>query len=376
MKIKLKNTPEQVALFKALASDNAAQKQEAQEILAAFLGPVIQEVIAKAPTLANFFTDMPFPKYSGPYTIPLDLYYDIKETDYVRVWSQTMAGGMPTQQTHPPVEMPFVTYTLDSAITFDKKYAAQARLDVIGKSINRMLQEVLDKQDLNSAVILLSALANAATTVGSSTFKHVIRSTTANQFVFQDLNRLFTLIKRIRSAWNGGTPESRQSRGLTTLAVSPEIMEFIRGLAYNPVNTVGGTVSGIPATDSQREAIHNSVGNPTFMGVELVELNELGVGYRFNDLFDNQAGSTTYPNYAGTGSAIAFDGSAEELVIGVDEGMETLLRPVATDSERGSTFNVFPDDQFAARQKKIGFYGEMEEGRLVVDDRALVGMIV
>jgi len=375
MKIKLKNTPEQVALFKALASDKTAEKQEAQEALAAFLGPVIQEVIDKAPTLANFFTDMPFPKYSGPYTIPLDLYYDIKETDYVRVWSQTMAGGMPTQQTHPPVEMPFGTYTLDSAITFDKKYAAQARLDVIGKSINRMLQEVLDKQDLNAAAILLSALANASTGVAGTATKHIIRSNTKDQFVFQDLNRLFTLIKRLRSSWNGGTPESRQSRGLTTLAVSPEIIEFIRGLAYNPVNTAG-TVTNIPATDSQREAIHNSVGNPNFMGVELVELNELGIGYRWNTLFDVQAGATTYPNHAGTGSAAAFDGTAEEIVIGVDEGMESLLRPVATDSERGSSFNVYPDDQFVSRQKRIGFYGEMEEGRLIVDDRALVGMIV
>lgn len=375
MKIKLKNTPEQVALFKALASDKVAEKTEAQEVLAAFLGPLIQEVIAKAPTLANFFTDMPFPKYSGPYTIPLDVYYDVKETTYVRVWSQTMAGGMPTQQTHPPVEMPFVTYTLDSAITFDKKFAAQARLDVIGKSINRMLQEVLDKQDLNAAAILLSALANASTTVGSSTFQHVIRSQTNDQFIFQDLNRLFTRIKRIRSAWNGGTPEARSSRGLTTLAVSPEIMEFVRGLAYNPVNTIG-TNSDIPATDDVRNGIHNAVGNPSFMGVELVELNELGVGYRWNDLFDAQAGSTTFGGHGGTGSAAAFNGAAEEIIIGVDENMDTLLRPVATDSERNSSFTVYPDDQFAARQKKVGFYGEMEEGRLVVDDRALVGMIV
>ena len=375
MKIKLKNTPEQIALFKALASDNAEEKNTAQEVLAAFLGPVIQEVIAKAPTLANFFTDMPFPKYSGPYTIPLDLYYDVKETTYVRVWSQTMAGGMPTQQTHPPVEIPFGTYNLDSAITFDKKFAAQGRLDVIGKSINRMLQEVLDKQDANAAAILLSALADASTTVGTSTFQHVIRSATPNQFVFQDLNRLFTRIKRIRSAWNGGTPEARGSRGLTTLAVSPEIMEFVRGLAYNPVNTLG-TVTDIPATEEVRNELHKSVGLPSFMGVELVELNELGVGYRWNELFDVKAAATTYPNYNGTGSDIVFAGATEEIIIGVDEGMETLLRPVATDSERGSTFNVLPDDQFVSRQKRIGFYGEMEEGRLIVDDRALVGMIV
>jgi hypothetical protein len=375
MKIKLKNTPEQVALFKALASNDSTEKNEAQEVLAAFLGPVIQQVIANAPTLANFFTDMPFDKFAGPRTIPLDLYYDIKETTYVRVWSQTMAGGMPTQQTHPPVEMPFATYTLDSAITFDKKFAAQARLDVIGKSINRMLGEVLDKQDLNAAAILLSALANASTTVAGVATRHVIRATAANQFVFQDLNRLFTLIKRIRSSWTGGTPDVRSARGLTTLAVSPEIMEFIRGLAYNPVNT-RGTVTNIPATDAQREAIHNSVGNPNFMGVDLVELNELGVGYRWNTVFDVQAGSTTYPNYAGTGSAAAFDGGAEELIIGVDEAMETLVRPVATDSERGDTFTVLPDDQFVSRQKRVGFYGEMEEGRLVLDDRSVVGMVV
>ena len=41
MKLKLKNTPEQVELVKALGSKDATVAREAQEAFAAFIGPVI-----------------------------------------------------------------------------------------------------------------------------------------------------------------------------------------------------------------------------------------------------------------------------------------------------------------------------------------------
>ena len=48
MKLKLKETPEQIELIKAMGSKNAATAREASEAFAAFLGPVIQEVIQTA----------------------------------------------------------------------------------------------------------------------------------------------------------------------------------------------------------------------------------------------------------------------------------------------------------------------------------------
>ena len=59
--------------------------------------------------------------------------------------------------------MKFTTYRLDSAISFDRRYAAQSRLDVVGKSFTRIAQEVLLKQEATSANLILGSLADATT---------------------------------------------------------------------------------------------------------------------------------------------------------------------------------------------------------------------
>ena len=44
MRLKLKNTPEQVELIKAMGSKNQLVAREASEAFAAFLGPVINKI--------------------------------------------------------------------------------------------------------------------------------------------------------------------------------------------------------------------------------------------------------------------------------------------------------------------------------------------
>ena len=41
-----------------------------------------------------------------------------------------------------------------------------------------------------------------------------------------------------------------------------------------------------------------------------------------------------------------------------------------------SELQVLVDDQFSVRQNKIGYYGKVEEGRICIDDRALIGLAV
>ena len=52
------------------------------------------------------------------------------------------------------------------------------------------------------------------------------------------------------------------------------------------------------------------------------------------------------------------------------------MRVVATDSESGSEMTLLADDQYSVRQNKIGYYGAIEEGRVVLDNRVLCGVIV
>ncbi len=376
MKITLKRTPEQVELIKAMASKNRSVAVEAQVALAEFIGPVLAEIINNAPTLSNLFTSLQFNADDNP-SIPLDLYYDITAEDYITVYSQSVAGGLPQNQVLPTVsEMKIATYTLDSALSFDKRYAAKSRMDVISKTFTRMAQEILLKQEKTSANLVLSALA-AATTNGKA---HVQRANTNGRFLLADLNELFTLAKRINTSWAKGTPDARQSRGITDLIVSPEVVQELRAMAYNPINTkaspAGGTgTDGIAAPEDLRTAIYNSAGIPEFYGVSIMEINELGVGQRFNTIFDTVAGTTNFKSADGT-SATGVFGTSDEIVIGLDRSRESLVRAVAVDSENGSEFTLTADDQYSIRQNKIGYFGSLEEGRMVLDNRALVGKIV
>jgi len=389
MKIVLKRTDEQVELIKAMASRNREVAYEAQVALAQFIGPVLAEVINNAPTVSNLFTSLQFNAEDNP-SIPLDLYYDIFDEDYIKVYSQSVAGGLPQNIVQPTSsELKVATYKLDSAVAFDKKYAAKSRLDVVSKTFTRIAQEVMLKQERTSANLLLTALAQASTgnsTTASDNY-HVFRTAAANRFVLNDLNKLFTKIKRLNSSFIGGTPSGAR-RGLTDLIVSPEIVEEIRGMAYNPINTQVAPVATpstsysagnapVVATDAVRDQIFSQAGLPEFYGVSIMEILELGIGKRFNTIFDTVAGSTSYAgNYSITTSAAAFDGSTEEVIIGLDRSRDSLIRAVAVDSDTGSEFNLTADDQYTLRQGKIGYYGGLEEGRMVLDNRALVGLIV
>ena len=389
MKIVLKRTDEQVELIKAMASRNREVAYEAQVALAQFIGPVLAEVINNAPTVSNLFTSLQFNAEDNP-SIPLDLYYDIFDEDYIKVYSQSVAGGLPQNIVQPTsFELKVATYKLDSAVAFDKKYAAKSRLDVVSKTFTRIAQEVMLKQERTSANLLLTALAQASTGNSSTASDnyHVFRTAAANRFVLNDLNKLFTKIKRLNASFIGGTPSGAR-RGLTDLIVSPEIVEEIRGMAYNPINTQVAPVAApstsysagnapVVATDAVRDQIFSQAGLPEFYGVSIMEILELGVGKRFNTIFDTVAGSTSYAgNYSITTSAAAFDGSTEEVIIGLDRSRDSLIRAVAVDSDTGSEFNLTADDQYTLRQGKIGYYGGLEEGRMVLDNRALVGLIV
>jgi|694.fasta_scaffold06494_14 hypothetical protein len=390
MKIVLKRTDEQVELIKAMASRNREVAYEAQIALAQFIGPVLAEVINNAPTVSNLFTSLQFNAEDNP-SIPLDLYYDIFDEDYIKVYSQSVAGGLPQNIVQPTAsELKVATYKLDSAVAFDKKYAAKSRLDVVSKTFTRVAQEVMLKQERTSANLLLTALAQASTGNDATAANnyHVFRTAAAGRFVLNDLNKLFTKIKRINASFVGGTPSGAR-RGLTDLIVSPEIVEEIRGMAYNPINTqvapvtVGSNTAGnapVVATDAVRDQIFSQAGLPEFYGVSIMEILELGIGKRFNTIFDTVAGATAYADHYSIqsygGTATAFNGATEEIIVGIDRSRDSLIRAVAVDSDTGSEFNLTADDQYTLRQGKIGYYGGLEEGRMVLDNRALVGLIV
>ncbi len=382
MKLKLKNTPEQVELIRALGSKDPHVSAEAASAFAAFIGPVIQKVIQTAGTSNLLFSDVEYDEDDSP-SYPLDLYYNDAE-GYITTWSQNIAGGMPTSQVEGVKEMKIATYRLDSAVSFLKKYARKSRLDVISKALERMAQEVLVKQERNAWAVVLKALANASTShvvnkghlsaSGTDNY-HIIRSDAADTFGVNDLSRLLTLMRRLSTSWSGHTPAGGDSYGLTDLYVSPEVKQQIRGFAYEAQNNSSdkGNGAGIALPDGVREDIYRAAGTNEIYGVRITDLLELGNSKKYNTLFGTFLGGTQYIAH---GTDQAFATADEEIAIGVDASREAFIRPVARQHDSGGTFSALPDDQFVARADKTGFYGFLEEGRVCIDAKAICGIVI
>jgi len=373
MRLKLKNTPEQVELIKAMGSKDPAVAREASEAFAAFLGPVVRQVLMQANTSAGIYTDAPYDEDDNP-SYPLDLYYN-EGANVVQVWSQSMAGGLPTSHISGLEEMKIATYRLDSAVSMNKRYARKARLDVVSKGVERMANEVLVKQDRNAWAVILKALAEAST--GGN--QHLLQSQSAagtspsvSQFTLEDLNDCMQRMARINESYAGGTPAEAYSKGITDLYVSPKVMADIRAFSYT---ALGGSEAGQAQTDlpdSIRSDIYRAAGAGSIFGVNIHQLLELGPSEKYQVLLNTFTGATNYTNIDGGGS-LPVDAD-DSTIVGIDNSKGAFVRPVAR-GEGGETFTAVPDDQFyAARMEKLGFYGFLEEGRVCLDSRAIVGI--
>lgn len=356
MKLRLKNTPEQIELVKAMGSRDNTVAAEANQAFAAFLGPVVAKVLMQAATASAIYTDLPYDEDDRP-SIPLDLWYDGGE-GYVTTWSQSVAGGLPTSTVEGFAEMKVATYRLDSAVSFLKRYARRGRLDVVSKAVERMANEVLVKQERNAWAVALKTLAESG---------NVLNPGAGTTFTLDNLNKLMTQVKRINRSFAGGT--TTDAYGLTDLFVSPEVKEDIRSFAYQPVSITTSTntlplnnvLTNLP--DGVREDIYRAAGAQEIYGVTIHDLIELGTGQKYNSLFKEF--------YTGS-----FTASSDEILVGLDLTKDAFVRPVARQAESGGTFTALPDDQFVARSEKIGFYGFLEEGRACVDSRAVHGLVL
>jgi len=338
-----------------MGSREASTAKEAQEAFAAFIGPVVNKVLLEAATSSAVYTDLPYDEDDSP-SIPLDLFHNEGE-GLVTVWSQNVAGGLPSSTVEGLSELKVSTYRLDSAVSFLKRYARRARLDVASKAVERMANEVLIKQERNAWAVVLKALGESSNVVEASAG--------GSSFTLASLNTLVKNVKRLNKSYANGTTNS--AYGLTDIFVSPETMSDIRAFAYNPIfptsNASNNVQNQLP--EGVREEIYRGGGAQEIYGITVHELVELGANQKYTKLF----------NEFFTGSGFTFADS-DDLVVGFDLTKDAFVRPVARNADSGSTFTATPDDQFVARSEKIGFYGSLEEGRVCIDSRAVAGIAI
>ena len=382
MKITFQETPEQLQLIKAMGSKNANESRAAQEAFAALLSPRLGQFFLQADTTQFLYKTLAFSADSDP-SFPLELFAEVPE-GYYHIWSAGMPGGVPTNTIHQPIEeVKFTTYRMDSAWSILSKYARTMRLPIIAKALERLMQEVLLKTNHQAWSVVLAALAQARHDFRGTNTGHVFASQAADKFTLDDFSQLLTFFRRLNSSWSGGTPVGGASKP-TDMIVSPEMVEKFRAMSYNPINTkapneiaAAGDSGAVVLPDSERANLWSSGGVPTFLNVNILELLELGSNQDYQVLFESFIGSTDLPRIStGTASGETFSAANDELVIIVDATKDIGHRAIASDSDTGSVFSLEPDDQFLKRSGKIGWFGGIEEGRLVLDTRGLAALVV
>jgi hypothetical protein len=379
MKIKLKEKPEQIALIKAMGSSDEETSAKAMKVFASLVGPLARKVLDETNIIDSLYDTISVGEFE-PRTIPLDDFYNIDKPDYVRVTFSSQPGDLAYSQLTGADDIPFTTFVVTSAIAMYRKYLKAGRIQHAENGIRKMINEVRFKMKRQGIQPILDSVANVQT----NGKYHVTRSHQAGRFVLADLNRLETLASRIVTSALGGSANAAGARGITDLLLSPEIVEDIRAIAYNPMNTVaadGGapanTEDGIAAPESLRNEVYGAAGIPSLYGCNIIQMVEMGVGQDFNTIFDAFAGSNAYVDNAGTGTAV-FNGATEQIVLGINRSVDVngLVKIEISDSESGSTFNALPDNQFVAREGKVGFYGSAEAGYLSVEPRNLFAIVV
>lgn len=384
MKIRLKEKPEHVELIKAMGANDGDSAREAMKIFAALVGPLAKQVIDESDVISGLYDTLSVGEFE-PRTIPLADYHNIDDPDYVRVSMSSRPGDLAYNQMTGADDVAFSTAYISAAIAFYKKYLKAGRIAHAEAGIRKLINEVRYKVKRQAIQPILDSLSNSVT----NGYSHVIRSNTANQLGLDDFNKLQTAAARILTSGLGDTPAGldNSTRAIDTLILSPEMIEEIRAIAYQPMNTRGvpdtAESTALAAPDSVRESVYASGGIPSIYGTEIIQLNEMGVGQDFSVIFNALAdgNSVTFPDSgerANTSSKTAFNVANEEFILGVSRKMDVngLLKVEINDSETNSSFNVMPDDQFRARDGKTGMWGQAEMGFMSVEPRNLFGLIV
>lgn len=376
-------TPEQIELVRKMGSKSKTESLAATEAMAAIMARPILQVIEQAPVLSNLFTTETY-SAGSPSNILLDDYFDIRNRNFLNVWSQSQPGGTATNFVEGATELFVQTYPIFSSLTLNKNYLRAGQVNHLANNLTRLVQEVLLVQETNASNIVFPSLAgaridgNASNTATNNLT--LARANTADVFQMDDFNTIIEGYDNVVASWVGGTPVN-ELREITDLLGSVKWMSQLRSMSYQPQNTRQGAVtvqggSSIAAPDDVRDAVWKSAGIATLFDKNLHKVYEMGVSKPFNAVFGNAIGSTPLPGYGtgfGGGNTSVFNPNTEELVLGLNTVMFDLVR--LRMSDMGSQFTLVADDSLSQRSGKTSMYGELTEGYISVEGRSKFGLI-
>jgi hypothetical protein len=333
-----KPSEEMVGLLRRAGDHSFETACAAQQELAKALTLPLRQGILKGDIVSGIFETV----YFAPGTaveFPLDFLAPGTEKDFI-AYTVPAQGRIPEKHVSGDFVM-VPTYEVADSIDFALKYARDARWDIVGRCMQVLEAGFVRKMNDDGWRTIISAGKSRNLTVYDA-------AATPGLFT----KRLIALMKTIMRRNAGGNSTSVNRGHLTDLYVSPEAMEDMRSWDLAQVD------------DFTRREIYvagegnNEFGQTKIFGVNLHDIDELGVGQDYQSYFiDTLSGTVDF------GSA---NDEKLELAVGLDlEKDDSFVMPWRQEIE------VFEDPTFH-RQRRAGFYGFGEYGFSVLDNRRVL----
>lgn len=338
VKAKKRPSPEMDLLLKQsgqLGDWNKAQAATQELTKALTLSLPLRKGIIYGDILGDIFQPVDLPPGAAP-EFPLDILVPGTEKDFV-AYTIPSTGRIPERHIEGDYIM-VTTFEVASSIDWALKFSRDARWDVVGRAM----------QILEGGFVLKANRDGWHTIVAAGVGRNLVvydDAATAGFFT----KRLVSLSKTTMRRKAGGNASSLNQGELTDLYTSPEALEDIRSWNLDQVDDF--TRREIFLAGGKENAL------PTIFGVNLHDIDELGIGQELQNYYVNTLGGT-------------FPGSKVELAIGLD-----LLNRDAFVNPIRSPIEIFEDPLFH-RQRRAGMYGWGEHGFGVLDSRRVLLLAV
>lgn len=317
-----------LALLRKAGADNRAEALDAQYELTKAVQLPLRDAILSGDIYSDIYAVTPLERGANP-EWPLDLINPGEEDDFT-AFVIPGNGRIPERQ----VESDYITiptYAIGNAIDMLLRYVRDANWNVVERAVQVMQAGFVKKLNDDAWRVIIGAGVDRNILVYDA-------DATAGQFT----KRLVSLMKVVMRRNGGGNSASVSRRRLTDIYLSPEALEDIRNWGLDQIDEI-----------TRREIYTSADGAVSrVFGVNLHDIDELGVGQQYQTYFSSTLGGT-------------MGASDVEIVVGLDLGNNPFIMPMRED------LKLFPDEQMH-RSQRMGWYGWLECGFGCLDNRGVL----
>ncbi len=328
-------TAEMKAMLRATTSEDLVVAHKARIELAAALRTPLKQGVLPGNTITGIFEEQQFD--AGTHVeFPLDFVAPGAEGNFI-AFTVPNTGRIPEMH----IEGDFLsvpTYDIATSIDWARKYARDARWDVVGRAMRTAGAAMQRKKNDDGWRTIVTAGANR--NIG-------IYDNEAASGLFT--KRLIALAETVMRRNAGGNSNSVDRGKLTHVAISPEGLQDVRSWDLTQIDDV-----------TRREIFlaNGDYAMTRIFGVTLIDLDELGVNQSYQKYFQNTLAAT-------------IPGSKAELAIGLD---------LSTNDSFFMPYRLSPSGDRVEMQQRVtlieqnrdGFYWREEVGFAVLDSRRVI----